>query len=149
MGTNLICKPRGEVVLRDGVNRGVLIEPLQNIVRVKVSVEVCSTERMVRSVARRRIEEVLVVVGSDGISHLINSSRFDASSRYQPNKISRISRPAAKIGSSLVLCVVSHVKAAEHMAEVDFVTVGQRELFNVFQSRCIGAILLVLIGNIG
>ena len=95
------------------------------------------------------MEKILVVVGSDGISHLINGSRFDASSRYQPNKVSRISRPAAKIGSSLVLCVVSHVKATEHMAEIDFVTIWQRELLNVFQSRCIGTILLVLIGYIG
>ena len=113
--------------------------------RVKVSIEISLAERVMSFFGCQRMEKILVVVVR--MVSAISSTVPD--SRYQPNKVSRISRPAAKIGSSLVLCVVSHVKAAEHMAEIDFVTIWQRELLNVFQSRCIGAILLVLIGNIG
>ena len=82
---------------------------------------------------RHRMEEVLIVIGANRISHFINGPRRNARCRHKPDKVSDIPCPAAKIGSTLILCVIRHVQTAKHMPKINFIPIGQCELLDILE----------------
>ena len=93
------------------------------------------------------IQEILIVICSDLLCHLFDSAG-DAGIMGQLYQIAYVARPASEIRSTLVAGMICHIHAAEHMAEIHFISVRKSKLAKASQFGCRGLILLILCSDI-
>ena len=156
----LIAERSGEVALQDGADAISVAQHAGNIESVHIAIDIRRCKRVVNLVQRRVIRAQ--VSRPDGLRQNIHVGLceiylvFNINIHRAVHHVGNITCPAAHIGPcldnlsrhALHCCVVGDVQRTEHMPQINQVSIGQRELLQVFQRGSGSTICSVLLGHI-
>ena len=161
IGACSLCKSCCKVAFSNRAQRHAdAVHLRREIKRVQIAVEVGVGEGVIDLVERIKVhaEVFCADVGRENVHIRLRSVHLvgDVHVLGAEHQVGDVAGPAAHVGAgkhhrvrhALHLGVVGNVHRAEHVAEVCIVAVRQVEVFKVFECRCRGRVLRVLLGDV-